>query len=97
MKTKINGKTYNTDTAKLVGYYKTPLTYSDFGFYMESLYRKRTGEYFLHGDGGPMTKYAKSCADGSIGWGEAIIPMTEAKAAKWLERRKDSDNYTEAW
>lgn len=90
MKKRINGKVYNTDTAKLVGYYKAPLTYSDFGFYMESLYRKRTGEYFLHGDGGPMTKYAKSCEDGSIGWGEDIIPLSNSLAKRWIEQHKDN-------
>ena len=57
-----NGKPwrrYDTETAKAVGSRDNGLSYRDFNHVEETLYRKKTGEFFLHGEGGPMTKYAK--------------------------------------
>lgn len=58
MKKIINGKKYDTETANAVGAYANSGRWCDFTHYEETLYQKRTGEYFLHGEGGPMTKYA---------------------------------------
>ena len=51
MKKIINGRLYNTESAKKVGYYNNGRIYNDFSFFEETLYRKRTGEFFLHGEG----------------------------------------------
>lgn len=93
MKKIINGKKYDTDTATEVGYWSNGFGYRDFSWMEETLYRKKTGEFFLHGEGGPMTGYAEQC--GGNGWcsGERIIPMTEEKAKEWAERRMDVDEY----
>ena len=45
MKTIINGKMYNTDTAKLIET-TSHLYPSDFGWFRESLYQKKTGEFY---------------------------------------------------
>ena len=52
MKRIIDGKVYDTETAHQVGRPWSPagLGPSDFEWYEETLYRKRTGEYFLHGE-----------------------------------------------
>ena len=68
MKKIINGKKYNTETAKEVGYRSSGGSTSDFSYWCQTLYRKRTGEFFLYGEGGPMTSYARSCGDNSWGW-----------------------------
>jgi len=55
MKKIINGKRYDTETAQLIG----SASYSnrtDFRFWSEELYRKKTGEFFLYGEGGPASK-----------------------------------------
>lgn len=57
----INGKRYNTKTAKKVACYSNGYPYTDFGYFCETLYRKKTGEFFLHEDGGAFTKYAHTC------------------------------------
>ena len=52
MKKIINGKLYDTSTAHLVGEWDNQL-YGNPDYAAESLYRKRTGEFFLrHGGGG---------------------------------------------
>lgn len=92
MKKIINGKLYNTDTARELG-----LDAGGVGFshWCERLYQKRTGEYFLYGDGGPMTKYALSISDNSWSGGEKIIPLSAAKAREWAEEHLDADKYAE--
>ena len=52
----IRGKKYDTDTAKEVCCYSNNLPFGDFDWIQETLYVKRTGEYFLHGKGVNMQK-----------------------------------------
>ena len=59
MKKIINGKLYDTDTAKEMGTGCASCSPRDFHYYSETLYRKRTGEYFLYGEGGPASRYAE--------------------------------------
>lgn len=93
MKKIIEGKLYDTNTAKEVGYKSNNKPYNDFDYVCETLYIKRTGEFFLHGDGGPMTKYAVYSGDNSWGGGEKIIPMTYETAKKWAEENLSADDY----
>ena len=58
MKKIINGKLYDTSTAHLVGEWDNQL-YGNPDYAAESLYRKRTGEFFLHGEGGARSRYAQ--------------------------------------
>ena len=92
MKKIINGKIYNTQTAKCVGEWSNGHFTSDFYYCEENLHRKRTGEYFLHGKGGARSKYA-SRSGNSSGWDEAIIPMTIEEAKVWAEENLDGDEY----
>mgnify|MGYP001198088724 CR=1 FL=1 len=96
MKRIINGKKYDTDTAKNLGSagYSHP---GDFSFWQETLYQKKTGEFFLHGVGGAMSKYA--CRTGPDEWvgGEEIRPLTLEEARKWAEENLDADEYEQAF
>lgn len=92
MKKIINGKLYDTDTAKGLGSWSNG-EWGDFSHVEETLYRKRTGEFFLHGEGGPMTQYAKSCGNNSWSGGEKIIPLSAAKAREWAEGKLDANDY----
>ncbi len=94
MKKIIRGKKYDTDTAELVGEYQ----YSnprDFHYVYEELYRKRTGEYFLYGTGGPMSKYSESVGQNEWSGGEAITPLDLNDAKDWVEKNCDADKYEE--
>lgn len=95
MKKIINGKKYNTETAKRLGYWENEYSTSDFGHVEETLYRKRTGEFFLYGEGGAATSYARQDENGDWVYGEAITPMTEKEAKKWAERHLTPDEYIE--
>lgn len=92
MKKIINKKLYDTSTATCIAEYSNPVSVSDFSFYRETLYRKRTGEYFIHGEGGALSRYASRDYDGMT-WGEDILPLTYDTARDWAEHHMDVDAY----
>ena len=94
MKKIIGGKRYNTETAVEIAVWEPYYDYRDFNYIREALYRKKTGEYFLHGEGGPLTKYREPVEDPNTwGYGEKIIPLTIEKAKKWADEHMDADEY----
>lgn len=93
MKMIINGRKYDTETAKMVGYWSNNYSYSDFNYCEERLYKKKTGEYFLYGEGGAMSKYSVSCGQNTWGSGQTIIPMKESNAREWAEKHLSVDEY----
>lgn len=96
MKKIINGKLYDTDTATEIGsnYYGTP---GDFSYFSEHLYKKRTGEFFLHGSGGPMSRYSKSIGQNEWSGSEKIIPMSYESAREWAEKNLDADDFQQVF
>ena len=95
MKKIINGKVYDTETATRVASWANGGTWNDFGHFEEDLYRKKTGEFFLHGAGGPMTQYAEAVGQNEWSGGQRIMPMSYAAAQKWAEEHLDGDEYEE--
>lgn len=93
MKKYINGKKYDTETAQAVGSWSNNLSYRDFGWCRETLYRKKTGEYFLHGEGGALSRYAEPGNGNMRGPGASIRPLTFDKAREWAEEHLDGDEY----
>jgi len=84
----INGKRYNTETAEEVAS-DSYLHASDFRHYLEVLYKTAKGAWFLHGVGGPMTRWGKgSMQDGRSG-GEGVILMSGDEARAWLEAKDE--------
>ena len=92
MKKIIGQKRYDTDTAQEVGTY-TCSNRSDFHYIKEVLYRKKTGEFFLHGEGGAASKYAETIEQNAWRGGEKIIPMPYEAAQVWAEERLTGDDY----
>ena len=85
MKQVINGKTYNTETATLIETrFDKAKPQGDLDFCRETLYQKKDGEYFILGEGGPMTFYAESDGLHNIGWGARIYPLTEQQAKTFM-------------
>lgn len=95
MKKIINGKVYDTATAKRLGEYEPNPYRSDFHYYCETLYQKKTGEFFLHGEGNAASPYSRSCGQNEWCGSEKIIPMTYKEAQKWAEEHLDGDDYCE--
>ena len=82
----INNRMYNTETAKQLGYWSNGYTPSDFYFAEETLYQKKTGEYFLAGKGGPESKYREQVGISEWDNGQNIIPLTMEQAKEWLRK-----------
>lgn len=94
MKKIINGKKYDTDTAEEVGCWSNH-QYGSFDFCEETLYRKKNGEFFLEGYGGPLTCYREACGSNEWRSGTQIIPMTESEAREWAMEYLDGDEFEE--
>lgn len=97
MKKIIAGKVYDTDTATKLGVWWSSNDVRSFSRCEETLYHKRTGEYFLYGYGGPMTKYAR--AEGQNSWtgGDRIMPMSYDEARTWAEEHLETGEYEAAF
>ena len=93
MKKIIDGKLYNTETAKEIGTWSNAGNWRDFSHMEETLYQKRTGEFFLFGEGGPMTKYAESAGQNQWTGGSKIIPLDWESARKWAEQHLTAEKY----
>lgn len=89
----IGGKRYDTDKARLAGEKETGLP-GDLDYYRVALYRKRTGEFFMHEEGGPKSVCAKRSGSG---WssGESIAPLSYAEARRWAEDNLTADECAE--
>ena len=93
MKKIIDGKMYNTETATELGCSSNSGDWRDFSHYCETLFRKRTGEFFLLGQGGPATKYAESVGQNQWSGGSRIMPMSWDEARDWVEKNLTSAEY----
>ena len=94
MKKIINGKTYNTETAKAVSVWCNG-EYGNMSYVEETLYKKKTGEYFLYGMSGATGKYAESIGCNSKNGGSKFISYTEDQAKEWLEKYGTAEEYIE--
>lgn len=93
MKKIIRGRLYDTDTAKEIANWENDaVTPSDFHYYTETLYRKKTGEFFVYGEGGPASKYAERVF-GGYQEGCDIRPLTYEDAREWAEKKMYPDEY----
>jgi hypothetical protein len=81
----IDGKRYDTSTAEEIGCKENGYRPNDFNYECETLYRTKTGSYFLHGEGHAKSDYA-TVRGNERSWGQAIIPLSEAQAFEWASR-----------
>lgn len=87
MKAIIHGKRYDTETAIEIGSDSYNGSRSDFSWWRASLYKtKRSGAYFLAGEGHARSHYARKLDVASWGPGEKIDPMTRNEAMAWAEQ-----------
>ena len=93
MKKIINGKVYDTEKAKKVASWYSSYARNDFHYYEEELYQKKTGEFFLHGEGNAASPYSRSCGQNEWCGGEKIEPLTYKEAQEWAEKHLDGDEY----
>ena len=79
MKEKINGKVYNTETAKYIGEWDMYTS----GYFVDSLYRKRNGEFFLHSKREEESPYEQPS--------EYVTPLSDDEAREWAGRYLDRE------
>lgn len=79
-----NRTLYDTETAEQIAQHGSAADKSDFHHLAETLYKTTDGEYFIHGEGGAATKYAKSTSNGRTS-GQEIRPLTREAALDWCE------------
>ena len=84
MRKVIEGKRYDTDAAEKIGS-DSFSNYGDLTYWSEEIYRTKKGNWFLAGEGGALTRYARGVGQNEVGGGSAIIPLTRGKALAWLE------------
>lgn len=92
MKAIIEGKRYDTETAKCIGHWDNDAYEGDFNFISESLYLSKAGAFFLFCKGGANTMYAETWNNGrSSCMGERIRPLTADEAYEWAEENQQID------
>ena len=94
MKRIIKGKLYSTETATCIGSYENSNP-RDFHYLREELYRKNNGEFFLCGEGGPLSMYSVQTDTNSWSSGEKISPLTVEEAKEWGEVHLSAEAYIE--
>lgn len=89
----IRGKRYNTETAKLVGTWEANEPENSDFWEKEELYQKRSGEFFLIGQGGAQTQYARFSMGGESKPGVELRPIEPEEASDWAEEHLTADEY----
>jgi len=84
MKAVIDGAVYNTETATKIAFFSKEFGADDFRHVEESLYKTKSGRFFLAGGGGPMTRYSHPVGDRQAG-GAGVVVLTSDEARHWCE------------
>lgn len=87
---RMNGKLYNTESAKELARIDSGHSPSDFEYWEETLYRTKTGNFFLYGWGRGNSRYGEWHGN-SGGDGERIMPMEPEEAIQWAEHNLPGD------
>ena len=89
MKTVIDKKIYNTETATLIAEWDNGIVNRDSRACEEALYRTEKGQYFICGTGGPLTDYVVSYGSNSSG-STVMWLVSPEEAYDWCEKRNIS-------
>ena len=91
MKATINGFRYDTDKATEIGYASHGYQ-GDFSHWTATLYvTKRAKHFFLAGEGGPMTRWARRVEQNSYSSGEGIVVLSREEALEWAQQNLTVD------
>jgi len=91
MKAIIEGKRYNTETAKPLFDCRANVGRSEFSWWAGTVYRTPRGAYFLAGEGHAASRFAESLGNSSYGSGAGIQPLTVREASELAEQHADTD------
>jgi len=80
----INGKTYRSHTAQLIVRLPSRFPKTSNKWHETRLYRNQRGAYFLAGEGGSLSRWAKLTPRGAI-LGEGIEPISKDEALAYAK------------
>ena len=80
----INGKTYRSHTAHLIITLPCDFPPANSRWHDTQLYRTQRGAYFLAGQGGALSRWAKNTPHGAIP-GEGIEPLSKNEALAYAK------------
>ena len=83
MKRIVDGLLYDTETAEEVASFSRGHS-GDFDSVSETLYKTKSGNWFVHGEGGARTRWARHHGNESSG-GEGILALSRDEALDWIE------------
>ena len=90
----INFKKYDTDTAQKIASVSSGGSYTDYGYSEETLYRKKTGEFFVYVEGGAMSMCCLRAAyENCWSFSDHFVPLTLDEAKEWVMENCDGDKY----
>ena len=96
MKKIINGTMYDTEKAIKIGTYCAPGSTTDFYWYEATLYKTpRSHRFFLAGEGGSMSHFAKYCGQDTWTGGSDIILLEDRDALKWAKKHLETEDIEE--
>lgn len=97
MKKIIGGSVCDTEKARLLGKFDSCEDRGSLTWTRESLFRTKSGKYFLHCEGNANTIYAERAGDGWYSPGQQIRLISEEAAKSWAEQHLGSDEYEAAF
>jgi len=86
----IDKKRYDTSTATAVASADNGRTPDDFQHQEETLYVTKSGSWFLHGQGGPLSQYGEQRGRNRTE-GEDLRALTADEAYAWLEASQKAE------
>lgn len=90
MKRIIDGKIYDTETAtEICDISPSGMSSGDFRWEDTRLYRTKKGAFFLAGEGGPMSRWAKSYGQNGSTSGYGIVRLSMQEARDFAERHAE--------
>lgn len=96
MKKVIKGAVCDTETATKLGSCDHDII-DRLHWRSETLYRTKSGRYFIHGEGGPASPYSIADGDGRWKSGEQINVIPREAAEEWAEEHLTGDEYEAAF
>ena len=93
MKRTLQGRQYDTAKARALAQWNEGYAVGSRCYCEETLYRTRSGLYFLHGVGGPESRHADSGRGRPTTSGESVTPLAIGAAAEWVRAHPARLNY----
>jgi hypothetical protein len=88
---------YDSDKAHKIGEWDNGDAYGDINYVCETLYRTKSGLYFIYAEGGANTHYAETLGNNSWASGESISPIELKDAQDWAGEHLTGEEYEAEW